>query len=121
LERFIGRKIRLGRLNIMPVLIAVLIFVIVCLVEYVGHWFLDTFFNFRPWDYTEKPLNLNGRICLEDSLRFVVLGLVELYLLLPLVEKLLSRISKRQNTILFTILATLFVADIVYSFTVLLL
>jgi uncharacterized membrane protein len=120
LEGFVKRRIRLGRLNITPLLTAVLIFVIVSGVEYAGHWFLDTFFNFRPWDYTEKPFNLNGRICLEDSLRFVVLGLLELYVFLPLVERLLGRITRRQNAVLFAALAGLFVADIIYSAIVML-
>jgi uncharacterized membrane protein len=120
LERLVKKKVRLGRLNITPLLTIVLIFLIVCVVEYAGHWLLDTFFGFRPWDYTEKPFNLNGRICLEDTLRFVVLGILELYVFLPLVERLLRRITKRQNTVLFVILAGLFVADIVYSFIIML-
>ena len=104
----------------MPVLIILLIFVIVCVVEYAGHWLLDTFFDFRPWDYTDKPFNLNGRICLEDSLRFVVLGMLELYVFLPLIDGWLCRISKRQNLALFIVLVAAFAADIVYSVLVML-
>jgi uncharacterized membrane protein len=118
LERFVRRKIRLGRLNVTPLLTAALIFLIVCVVEYAGHWLLDTFFDFRPWDYTEKPFNLSGRICLEDSLRFVVLGILELYVFLPLVERLLGRITRKQNTALFVALALPFAIDVVYSIVV---
>jgi uncharacterized membrane protein len=120
LQRFVKRKVRLGKLNVTPLLTAILIFLIVCVVEYAGHWFLDTFFDFRPWDYTEKPFNLHGRICLEDSLRFVVLGILELYAFMPLVDKLLERITKRRNTILFVVLAGLFAADVVCSAVVML-
>ncbi|MDR1082440.1 MAG: putative ABC transporter permease [Coriobacteriales bacterium] len=115
LGRFVKKKIRLGGLNITPLLAIILIFLIVSVVEYAGHWLLDTYFNFRPWDYTEKPFNLHGRICLEDTLRFVVLGVIELYVFMPLVEKLLARIKRWQNTLLFVVLAGVFVADIVYS------
>ncbi|MDR1183542.1 MAG: putative ABC transporter permease [Coriobacteriales bacterium] len=120
LERLVKKKIRLGRLNVTPLLTIVLIFLIVGVVEYAGHWLLDTFFGFRPWDYTEKPFNLNGRICLEDTLRFVVLGIHELYVFKPLVERQLKRITRRQNAVLFVILAGLFAVDIVYSFIILL-
>ncbi|MDR2106701.1 MAG: putative ABC transporter permease, partial [Coriobacteriales bacterium] len=88
---------------------------------YAGHWLLDTFFDFRPWDYTEKPFNINGRICLEDSLRFVVLGIIELYVVLPLVEGLLGRVSRRQNLVIFSLLVAAFAFDIVYSLLVMLL
>jgi uncharacterized membrane protein len=121
LERPVRRKVFLGRLNVMPALIVLLIFVIVCVVEYAGHWILDTFFDFRPWDYTEKPFNINGRICLEDSLRFVVLGVIELYVVLPLVEGLLDRVSRRQNLVIFSLLVAAFALDIVYSMLVMLL
>ncbi|MCL1891151.1 MAG: putative ABC transporter permease [Coriobacteriia bacterium] len=120
LERAVKKKIYLGPLNIMPVFIALAIFAITGVVEYVGHWILDTFFNFRPWDYTEKPFNLNGRICLEDTLRFVVLGLLELYAVVPLVEWFLKRISKNTNTILFIVLAGLFLADVIISVIIML-
>jgi uncharacterized membrane protein len=120
LERFVKKKIRFGRVSVTPILTALLIFLIVGVVEYAGHWFLDNFFDFRPWDYTEKPFNLNGRVCLEDTLRFVVLGVLELYVFLPLIERLLGRITKKQNAILFTILAGVFVIDIVYSAIVML-
>jgi uncharacterized membrane protein len=118
LQRFVGKRIAVGPLNITPVLTLVLIFVIVCVIEYTGHWFLDTFFNFRPWDYTEKPLNLNGRICLEDSLRFVVLGMLELYVFMPLIDRLLSRLSRRQSLITFTAAIGLFALDVVVSFII---
>ncbi|MDR0347773.1 MAG: putative ABC transporter permease [Coriobacteriales bacterium] len=115
LERFVSKKIKLGPIPITPILTVILIFLIVCVVEYIGHWFLDTFFDFRPWDYTDKPFNLNGRICLEDSLRFVVLGVLELYVILPLVERFLAKLTRRQNLILFLVAAGLFVFDIIYS------
>lgn len=115
LEGLVKKKIKIGNVNIMPLAIAVLILVIVSSVEYVGHWVLDTFFSFRPWDYSAKPFNINGRVCLEDSLRFVVLGMIELYLVLPLFERLFDRISKRANLILCGVLAGAFMLDIVLS------
>jgi uncharacterized membrane protein len=122
LERMVvRRRLRIGRLDITPVVVALLILLIVCVVEYAAHWLLDTFFDFRPWDYTEKPFNIDGRICLEDSLRFVVLGIIELYLFMPLVERPLARLTRRQNTVLFTILAGAFALDVVVSFALMLL
>ena len=37
-------------------------------VELVAGWFLDVCFHARWWDYSNKPLNFHGYICLEFSL-----------------------------------------------------
>jgi uncharacterized membrane protein len=80
------RRLPVGRVNLMPVVIFVVMFFLFGGIEYVAHFILDTFFDFRPWDYSNKPLNLNGRTCVEDVLRFAVLGLVCLYTVVPLLD-----------------------------------
>ncbi|MDR0459356.1 MAG: putative ABC transporter permease [Coriobacteriales bacterium] len=121
LERLLDKPIKVGKLNLMPLVIAILIFLIAGVVEYAGHWLLDTFFDFRPWDYSAKPFNINGRVCLEDTLRFVVLGMAGLYLVRPPLEKFLDRISKRANLILCTIVVGAFTLDVVVSLGIMLL
>jgi uncharacterized membrane protein len=116
LERLVPRQVKVGGVNLMPLAIAVLIFLIAATIEYIGHWLLDTFFDFRPWDYSAKPLNLNGRTCFEDVLRFTVLGMVELYLAMPLFERGFKGISRRSNTVLCAVLLGVFVLDVVISF-----
>ena len=37
-------------------------------VELIAGWLLDVCFHARWWDYSNKPLNLHGYICLEFSL-----------------------------------------------------
>ncbi|MDR1432219.1 MAG: putative ABC transporter permease [Propionibacteriaceae bacterium] len=115
LGRFAKRKLRVWKLNLMPVAIALAIMVIVTVVEYIGHWTTETFFSFCPWDYSEKFLNINGRVCLEDSARFVVLGMLLIYGIVPLMEKLFARLTPRQNCMLFSVLAVAFGIDVVLS------
>jgi uncharacterized membrane protein len=118
LRTVVHRKVRLGKLNIMPVIIALMILLIVAVVEYIGHYILDVFFNLKPWDYSEKFMNINGRICLEDSLRFVVLGMIGMYGIVPLLDRVFSKITKRQNVIMLLIIVVMFVIDIIYSFII---
>ncbi len=40
------------------------------IVEYSTSWYLETFKNAKWWDYSDLPLNLHGRICLEGLLVF---------------------------------------------------
>ena len=43
-------------------------FVLATLVELIAGWLLDVCFHARWWDYSDKPLNFHGYICLEFSL-----------------------------------------------------
>ncbi len=61
-------------------------------VEYCGSVVLEHI-GLSGWDYSDKPLNLHGRICLESIATFVV-GLVALvYVLHPAVAVMLQQLS----------------------------
>ncbi|MDR2492498.1 MAG: putative ABC transporter permease [Coriobacteriales bacterium] len=109
------RKVMAGRLNLMPLVLFVVMFFVFGVVEYVAHYVLDTFFDFRPWDYQDKPFNLNGRTCLEDVLRFALVGLVCLYTIVPLAERLFVRLGPTRTRTLFFAVAAVFLADCLYS------
>lgn len=42
-----------------------------CILEYLTSWAMEKLFFARWWDYSHRPFNLNGRVCLEG---FVVFG-----------------------------------------------
>lgn len=44
--------------------------------EYTTSWIMEKFFHARWWDYSNLPLNLNGRICLPASILFGVMGIL---------------------------------------------
>ena len=49
--------------------------------EYATHWALEKLFHAYWWDYSNMPLNLNGRICLPASTLFGLAGLLVVYVL----------------------------------------
>ena len=51
--------------------------------EYFVSLVLEVIFDARWWDYSFKKFNLNGRICLENSLLFGVLAVIVYYLYIP--------------------------------------
>jgi len=116
-----NRRIKLGRINIMPVLVFVLGFFTVSVVEFVGSWLLQTGFGITLWDYSTEPFNLQGRICLVNSLAFAVVGTALLWWFVPTIEHLLARLSARVNRILFSIVFGAFAADFVISISLVLL
>lgn len=61
--------------------------------EYVTSWLLEKLFHAYWWDYSDMPLNINGRICLPCSLGFGVAGLIVIYVLYPFVLNITSWIT----------------------------
>ncbi len=51
--------------------------------EYGTSWVLEQRFHARWWDYSRRPLNLNGRICLPVSTAFGLAGIVVVKYLVP--------------------------------------
>lgn len=56
--------------------------------EYFVSWLLEKLFHAKWWDYSTYPFNLNGRICLLNSVMFGVLGVGQWHFLEPLVYKI---------------------------------
>ena len=51
--------------------------------EYVASFAMEKLFGTLFWDYSDKPLNLQGRICLQYSVYWGLLGLLLIYVLDP--------------------------------------
>lgn len=63
---------------------------IASLTEYFVSYLLEKIFNARWWDYSKKRFNLNGRICLRNSLLFGLLALILVFGYIPLKDLLLT-------------------------------
>ena len=83
--------------------------------EYVASYLMEKIFKARWWDYSHVKFNLNGRICLSNTLIFGLIGLLTVYFLNPFLLNSLKLIS--QNTIILTalILLVIFVIDCIIS------
>ena len=67
--------------------------VIATITEYYVSLVLEKIFKTRWWDYSNVKYNLNGRICLRNSLLFGILSIVLYYIYLPLKGILLEKID----------------------------
>lgn len=61
--------------------------------EFVTSWVLEKLFHASWWDYSHLPFNIQGRICLQNSLLFGVAGLVIAYIILPTVSTWMGAVS----------------------------
>ncbi len=84
-------------------------------IEYVTSWYLEVTKGVRYWDYTGIFLNINGRICLEGTIFFGIGGCLCLYIVAPLIEKFLQKITKKVKITICLVLGIIFGADNIYS------
>ena len=84
-------------------------------VEYITHWFLEVTRGTKWWDYSGYFLNLNGRICAEGLLVFMLGGMAIVYALGPIIDNRLRRANKKVLVTICSILLILFACDMVYS------
>lgn len=84
--------------------------------EYTTSFLMEKLFRVRWWDYSDQPMNLNGRVCLGALLSFGIIGVFAIKLLNPMFLTLYGAIP---TTILYVIAGSLFVimlADLALSF-----
>ena len=81
---------------------------------------MEKLFATRWWDYSTYPFNINGRICLQNSLLFGLMALVVVYGLHPIVSRFVERIPLGFLVIFLIMFTIFFVIDIVNTVIVLL-
>lgn len=86
------RKLVLGNVNVTPFLIFLGCALVATIVELITSYGLDLL-NLKLWDYSKYAWNFQGRIALNPSVRFGLGGLLFLYGLQPLFERLSTKLS----------------------------
>lgn len=86
--------------------------------EYFTSFLMEKLFKARWWDYSDKKFNLNGRICLETTLPFGVVGCLVTYVLNPFFSELITSSPVIIIKILAIGLVILFIIDNIVSFKV---
>ncbi len=105
----------LYRLRPRPALEALAVVLLCGTVEYLTSYFMELSRGMRWWDYTGYFLNLNGRICGEGLAVFAVGGMAAIYLLVPVIDAMVTRIKPRILIPVCVALLVCFAGDLVYS------
>lgn len=95
-----------------PEMIFLLGLVWTSLLEYATSWGMEALFHYKWWDYSNRFLNIRGRVCLLNSVLFGILCVVLMYFIHPPVERLLSRTSPVLKECLSLGFAVYFIADL---------
>ena len=88
---------------------------ICCILEYLTSYVMEKIFHLRWWDYSNKKLNINGRVCLENGIFFGIGGVVIVRYFNPLLLKFLLSFPKTLTRVLGIIIFIMMFSDFLLS------
>ena len=101
-----------------PLLVFIISTLVTGILEYTVGYLLYHISGTRRWYYNTEILNfgnINGFICLRSVLFFGISGLILMYIVIPLIERLSTKIStKKFNTISISLFSMFFI-DTIYN------
>lgn len=102
----------LSPLRDMPVALFFASAVLTTTLEYLTSWAMEKLFHARWWDYSQRFLNIHGRVCLRGFVAFGAMSVLEVRYVHPRVAALTARLSARATHVLAAALALMFCADL---------
>lgn len=90
-------------------------FVVLSIWEYLVGFFLEKVFHRTYWDYSNNKFNLQGRVCLLNSVFWGILGVLFIDLIHPFVTGILSNVNSEIIIYCDITVATLFLIDTIVS------
>ena len=96
-----------------PVLLFIVGIIVADIVEFITSVLMEKLFHARWWDYSDRKFNIQGRICLRNSLYWGIATLVFLYIVPPPVEEIISMIPANIVYIILGLIFSVFLADLI--------
>ncbi len=93
----------------------VISFYVCGIVEYLASYFLEKRYHARWWDYSQKPMNLKGRVWIGNLILFGIGGVVIIELANPIFYDLFSKMSFMTRSIAAGFLSVCFITDFISS------
>lgn len=98
-----------------PLVLFIMTIVTCMVLEYVTSWVMEKLFKARWWDYSKRKFNLNGRVCLETTIPFGLLGMFIIYVSNPFIIEQLNKIDNSVLNIIAIVLFIMYLIDNVIS------
>ena len=98
-----------------PIVLFIMSCVIATVLEYFTSIIMERVFKARWWDYSNKKLNINGRVCLENTFLFGIGGLIVMYLVNPIVLNVINKLSDFGLVFISLLLFIIFICDLYIS------
>ncbi len=89
--------------------------IICAIIEYVISYLMEKIFKVRWWDYSHMKFNLNGRVCLSNTIGFGILGVIIVYLVNPFITKIILNFNINIVIIIDIIFIIIITIDLILS------
>ena len=86
------------------------------ILEYLTSYFMEKIFHARWWDYSNRFLNINGRVCFMNAMLFGLMAILFSHFVLTPYVEFTSQIPRLILIIVSLITLLIFVADYIVSF-----
>lgn len=100
------------------IILAIMSLVICSILEYITSYLMEKLFKARWWNYSNRILNINGRVCIGNSILFGLGGLIILKITNPILVNYLNNIDTRLLFWVTIILSIIFIIDLLISYIV---
>ena len=101
-----------------PLTVFILAMVVCTFLEYITSYIMEKIFKARWWDYSNLKFNINARVCLKNSLLFGILSIILIYLLNPLLVKLINKMNNTWLIVITIICLVIYLVDKIISFNI---
>lgn len=98
-----------------PILLFFISIIVLTIWEYLVGVLLEKMFKTKYWDYSDKKFNFQGRICLENSIYWGILGVVFVKYIHPFIQNLLSNVNMNLQYYIVAIVSIAIVVDMITS------
>ena len=98
-----------------PFIVFLIVMVLCSILEFMTSYVIEMSTGLKYWDYSGHFMNINGRICLENSLFFGVGGCLCIYIIAPFLQRMFSKIPYKTKAIFAAILSVVMFGDATYS------
>lgn len=106
----------LKKLKKHPIWLSIISMVLAGILEYATGFVLFHLWHKRWWDYTNYFLNIHGYVCFLSIALFSIAGLFVIYILEPLLRRLMNKVNKNYINIICILFLILYLIDNIFAF-----
>lgn len=89
--------------------------ILASVLEFITSLILEQVYGFRWWNYSQNPLNIDGRVCLLNSLMFGLGGYIIAKFISPYIDLKLHRMNRKALLVVATLIVITVSTDFVYT------
>ncbi len=89
--------------------------ILTTLLEFITGFVLEKVFHDKWWDYSDRPFNIKGYVCLSFSILWGLAAVFMLNIIHPTIVNLMGVLDNKIGNIMIVILITYFIADFIVT------